>query len=66
MVKKGTKKPRELVETDRFPAIEKELRKQTKAVFDRDDVDDCEGAPSCFKRFGSPVRSREAGGSARL
>ncbi len=32
MVKKGTKKPRELVKTDRFPAIEKELRKQTKAT----------------------------------
>ena len=32
MVKKGTKKPRKLVKTDRFPAIEKELRKQTKAA----------------------------------
>ena len=31
MVKKGTKKPRKLSKTDRFPLIEKELRKETKA-----------------------------------
>lgn len=32
MVKKGMKKPRKLVKIDRFPLIEKELRKQTKAT----------------------------------
>ena len=31
MVKKGTKKPRKLAKTDRFPLIEKVLRKRTKA-----------------------------------
>ncbi len=31
MVKKGTKKPRKLAKTDRFPLIEKALRKRTKA-----------------------------------
>ncbi|MCE9553670.1 MAG: hypothetical protein K8T91_09905 [Planctomycetes bacterium] len=30
MVKQGTKKPRKLATSDRFPLIEKELRKQTK------------------------------------
>lgn len=31
MVKKGTKKPRKLAKSDRFPLIEKELHKRTKA-----------------------------------
>ena len=31
MVKKGTKKPRKIAKTDRFPLIEKVLRKRTKA-----------------------------------
>ncbi len=31
MVKKGTKKPRALAKSDRFPLIEKELHKRTKA-----------------------------------
>jgi hypothetical protein len=31
MVKRGTKKPRKLAKTDRFPLIEKALRKRTKA-----------------------------------
>lgn len=31
MVKKGTKKPRKIAKTDRFPLIEKALRKWTKA-----------------------------------
>ena len=31
MVKKGTKRPRKLAKTDRFPLIEKALRKRTKA-----------------------------------
>ena len=31
MVRKGTKKPRKLTKTDRFPLIEKALRKRTKA-----------------------------------
>ena len=31
MVKKGTKKPRKLAKSDRFPLIEKELCKRTKA-----------------------------------
>ena len=31
MVKKGTKKPRKIAKTDRFPLIDKALRKRTKA-----------------------------------
>ena len=31
MVKKGTKKPRKLVKPDRFPLIDRELCKRTKA-----------------------------------
>ena len=31
MVKRGTKKPRKIAKTDRFPLIEKALRKRTKA-----------------------------------
>jgi len=31
MVKKGTKRPRKLAKSDRFPLIDRELRKRTKA-----------------------------------
>ena len=46
MVKKGTKKPRKLAKTDRFPLIEKALRKRTKAelietILMTDEISDC-------------------------
>ena len=65
MVKKGTKKPRKLAKSDRFPLIEKELHKRTKAELVAMILAIAKEHAVVARELEDRLTDRKAGGSAR-